>query len=222
MSFLLPLFLFLSLKNLLITSLYFFKLKNRKRGKRKDIFSLPIPGQNAKFRVKRANQIDILANEDIATKTFFINNKLVSVPYFSKNVLPLKIEDIINILKLDESAKYIYEVEIDTHEVKDYIKKLTYFLTEASRLTIKATLYKKSFNINFDEIKEFNGKTDEVFRKFLQEYIQNKNSKLYPYIGSIRGGLEGKATLLKNTNDFITLEYKAEMSGKKSIIIKNL
>lgn len=201
----------------------FFKLQYRKRGKKRHIFSLPSLGQNAKFRIKRGDQIDIVGSDNIATKTYLVDGKLLQIPYFSKNVIPLKIIDLLNIIKLNEGAKVVYKVEVDVSKIQHFIQKLTYRLTEASRLTIEVTLIKNSFDIDFDKIKEFNGSKDKEFKNFLQNYIQNKNSEVFEYIGSIRDALEGKAILLNNSKDTITLQYKADTnSSKKNIILNNL
>ena len=201
----------------------FFKLQKRKRNKKRHIFSLPAKGQNAKFRVKRGDKTDILGSENIATKTYLVDNDLVQIPFFSKNVIPLKIEDILKALKLNENSKALYEIKVDNKEIEKYVQKLIYFLTEKSRLTIEVTLNKEAFDIDFDKIKEFNGEKDKEFEKFLQNYIQNRESVLYKYIGSIRDGLKGKATLLDKNKDTITLQYKADTNSfKKEIILNNL
>jgi len=201
----------------------FFKLQKRKRNKKRHIFSLPSLGQNAKFRIKRGDQIAIVGSENIATKTFLVDGKLVQVPFFSKNVIPLKIADLLNAIKLNENAKAIYQVDINIDQIKEYVNKLVYTLTEASRLTVKVTLLKSAFDVDFDQIKQFNGAQDDEFRSFLQKYIQNKESILYSYLGSIRDTLNGKALLLDNSQHTITLQYKADINSyKKEIILNNI
>ncbi|HIP11978.1 MAG TPA: hypothetical protein EYG73_04565 [Arcobacter sp.] len=201
----------------------FFKLQKRKRNKKRHIFSLPSLGQNAKFRIKRGDQIAIVGSENIATKTFLVDGKLVQVPFFSKNVIPLKIADLLNAMKLNENAKAIYQVNINIDQIKEYVNKLVYTLTEASRLTVKVTLLKSAFDVDFDQIKQFNGAQDDEFRSFLQKYIQNKESILYSYLGSIRDTLNGKALLLDNSQHTITLQYKADINSyKKEIILNNI
>jgi len=201
----------------------FFKLQKRKRNKKRHIFSLPSLGQNAKFRIKRGDQIAIVGSENIATKTFLVDGKLVQIPFFSKNVIPLKIADLLNAIKLNENAKAIYQVDINIDQIKEYVNKLVYTLTEASRLTVKVTLLKSAFDVDFDQIKQFNGAQDDEFRSFLQKYIQNKESILYPYLGSIRDTLNGKALLLDNSQHTITLQYKADINSyKKEIILNNI
>jgi hypothetical protein len=68
-----------------------------------------------------------------------------------------------------------------------------------------------------------NHKKDKKFREFLEKYIQNKELKLFEYIGSIRDSLNGSAVVLENSNDIIKLRYRSEISSrKKEIILKNL
>ena len=201
----------------------FFKLQKRKRDKKRHIFSLPSLGQNANFRIRRGDQIAIVSNKKITKKTFLIDDKLVQIPFFSKNVLPLKIADLLNAIKLNENARAIYRVDINIDQIKEYVNKLIYTLTEATRLTVKVTLLKSAFDTNFEQIKQFNGSEDDEFRSFLQKYIQNKESKLYPYLGSIRDTLNGKALLLDNGQHTITLQYKADINSyKKEIILNNI
>lgn len=211
----------------------FFKLQKRKRGKKRHIFSLPAIGQNAQYRVRRQEQFDILGSENIATRTYLSNNKLIKAPFFSKNVIPLKIKDLLEMVDLDENAKHIYEVSVvfdklenidEIKELKKYLEKLKYYLTEKSRLTIEVKFIKDRFaDIDFSKIKQFDGAKDEEFKKFLQNYIQNKDLILYKYIGSIRDGLKGKATLLDSNKETITLQYKAETSkNKENLILKSI
>ena len=200
----------------------FFKLGHRKRGKKRHIFSISKNGQNAKFRVRRGNQFVVLGGENLVTKTYLIDDSLKSIPFFSKNVIPIKIEDIIKCLELTDDAKHIYKVKIDISEIKEYVNELVYYFSEASRIIIEVSLNKSAFDIEFDKIREFNGK-DEIFREFLEKYIQNKNLKLFNYIGSIRDSLKGKAEVLKNDDDTIKLKYTAEGIGaKKEIALKNI
>jgi hypothetical protein len=199
----------------------FFKLGNRKRGKKRHIFSISKNGQNAKFRIRRNGQFVVLGGENLATKTYLIGNSLKSIPFFSKNVLPLKIEDVVKCLELTDKAQHIYEVKIDITEIEEYVKQLVYYVAEASRIIVEVTFKKNIFE--FDKIEEFNGKKDEKFREFLEKYIQNRKLKLFEYIGSIRDSLNGSAVVLENSDDIIKLRYRSEISSrKKEIILKNL
>jgi len=196
----------------------FFKLQHRKRGKKRHIFSLPILGQNAKYRVRRGDTIQVLGSENIATKTYIVNNQLKAIPYFSKNVLPLKIDDILKCLE-SENAKFIYEVDIDVKDIEE-LEYLQYKLTEASRLTLIIKFNKDKIDFDFNKIKAFDGAKDDYFKEFIQNFINSQ--KLKPYIGSIRDNLKGKATLLDNSDNAIVLQYKADITkDKKELILKN-
>jgi len=199
----------------------FFKLENRKRGKKRHIFSINKNGQNAKFRIRRNGQFVVLGIENLATKTYLIDNSLKSIPFCSKNVIPLKIADIINCLKFTDEVKHIYKVKIDISEIAEYVTELIYYVAEASRIIVEVSFKKNIFE--FDKIGEFNGKKDEKFREFLEKYIENRELKLFKYIGSIRDSLNGSAVVLENSDDIIRLQYRAELnSSKKEIILKNV
>jgi len=114
-------------------------------------------------------------------------------------------------------------MNIDVHEIKDAVSSLKYYITEAKRCTVEVKLYKSYFDIDFESITTFDGAKDEIFKNFLQEYIQNQEHPLYRYIGSIRDALKGKAKVLDNTQATMTLQYKADInSAKKELILENL
>ena len=194
-----------------------FKLQKRKRGKKRHIFSLPILGA-AQYRVRRGETIQVVAGENIATKSYIVDEKITTIPYFSKNVISLKIEDIIKSLDLDK-ATFIYDIEIDTSEINE-LNYLKYILTEKSRLSVIVEFNKNNINFNFDDIKYFDGSKDEKFKEFIENYINSE--KLKPYIGSIRNNLKGKAILIDNNAKYIKLKYKADTTtSKKDLILKN-
>ena len=198
-----------------------FKLQKRKRGKKRHIFSLAILGQNAKYRIKRGNAIQVLGGENIATKNYIIDGNIKPIPFFSKNTIPLKVADLIDCLLVDKNTPSIYEVDINIDDLKEYLLKLTYIVTEAKRVTIQATFNKKIFD--FDGINFYDGAKDEKFAFFIKEFIDNKDLILSKYIGSIRDGIKAKAAILDNNNDNITLSFKsATTKDKKEIILKNL
>ena len=200
----------------------------RKRGKKRHKFTLPILGQNAKYRIYRDGIYQVVGSENIATKNYIINGNIIPIPYFTKNTFPLKISDLLNCLLLNKNSKFIYELEIKKldNEIKKYISSLKFIVSEAKRLTIIVTFIKEAFtDINFNEIKIFDGSKEEgkIFRDFIKNYIDNKELPLYKYIGSIRDGEKAKATLLNQTQDEITLKYKAAITKyKKEIILENL
>lgn len=197
--------------------------QQRKRAKKRHKYTLPISG-SPKFRINRNETWQVLGNKDIATKNYIINGNIKPIPFFSKNTIPLKIADLIDCLLLDDTTISVYELDIDTQEIKEYISKLKYLVTESKRTTVEVTLYKNSFKtINFDTIKLYDGTKDDEFKKFLEEYIENKEIILSKYIGSIRDGLKGKMIVLDNNSDTITLQYKAGINQeKKKIILDNL
>jgi len=75
--------------------------KQRKRGKKRHKFTLPILG-SPKFRIKRGDTWQVLGNKDIATKNYIISGNIKPIPYFSKNTVPVKISDLLDCLSLNE------------------------------------------------------------------------------------------------------------------------
>ena len=211
--------------NAFVINLYKSKQKNpliRKRGKKRHKYSLPILGA-PKFRVKRGNIWQVYGNKNIASKNYIINEEIKPIPFFSKNVIPLKISDLIDCLLVDNNTPTVYEVDIDVSEVKDWLNFLKYYVTEKSRCTVRATFKKSAFDIDFEKIEIFDGKKDKEFKRFLQEYLENKELLLNSYAGAIRDGLNAKASVLFSTKEEITLEYKAGINKtKKELILKNL
>jgi hypothetical protein len=197
--------------------------QERKRDKKRHKYTLPITGA-PKFRIKRTSHWQILGNKDIATKNYIINGEIKPIPFFTKNTIPLKVSDLIDCLLVDENTPSIYEVDINIDEIKEYISKLKYIITEAKRCTLEVEFIKSSFvNFDFNEIGLFDGAKDNIFKLFLEDYIENKDFILNKYIGSIRDGLKAKAIVLDNNSQFITLQYKAGINkDKKQIIVDNL
>jgi hypothetical protein len=178
-----------------------------------------------KFRIRRPNHTwQILGNKDIATKNYIINGEIVPVPFFSKNTIPLAIDDLLTCLLLDKDVPSVYRVDIDIGEISTFVKRLVYFVTEKSRCTVQVTLVKSSLDtVDFDAIDTYDANKDEEFRKLIEEYIDNKEHPIYNYIGSIRDGIKGKAILLDDNTAYVVLEYKAAINkAKKEIILKNL
>lgn len=197
--------------------------QQRKRAKKRHKYTLPILG-SAKFRIKRKNTWQVLGNKDIATKNYIINGDIKPIPYFTKNTIPLKVVDLLDCLLIDENSKSIYEVDINIEDVSKCLTTLKYLVSESKRCTIQATFIKSSFkDIDFTEITIFDGAKDEVFKSFLEKYIENKDLKINSFLGSIRDGLKAKATLIDNNTKTITLQYKAGITkDKKQIILNNI
>lgn len=208
--------------------------QKRKRGKKRHKYTLPCLGQNAKYKIKRGNIWQVLGGENIATKNYIINGEIKPIPYFTKNTLPLKIADLSDCLLFDENTDPIYKIPIDVSKF-DEIGKLTYFLSEASRHTVEVVFNKSYFlDIEFEKIQIFDCTKDEVFREFVDKYIEGefgfcdlvnsmRNNKLDKKNGGKNKELKAVATLLENNKNTISLRYKAETnSGKKQIILNNL
>ncbi len=199
--------------------------KKRKRDKKRHKYTLPVRGQNAQYRIKRGESWQVLGGENIATKQYLIDGDIKPVPYFTKNTLPLKISDLIDCLLVKEDTKSIYDVKIKVDEINEYVSELKYFLTEAKRHTIVVTFIKKSFkDIDFNKIEQYDTAKDTIFKKLIEDYIENKDLKLFEYIGSIRkDGGKANAIVVNKKEDTITLEYKAGLNKhKKEKILQNL
>jgi|GEM_PF-858200 len=198
--------------------------EQRKRDKKRHKFTLPMLGSPS-FRIKRDSSWQILGNKDIASKNYIIDGNIKPISYFSKNTIPLKIVKLLDCLLIDKNTESIYDVPIkNIDEINNYVSSLKYLVSEAKRCTIQVTLIKKSFSdIEFSNILAFDGVKDKVFKLLLENYIENKESLLNKYIGSIRDGLKGKAILLDNNSHTIILQYKAGINNdKKQIILDNI
>jgi Zn-finger nucleic acid-binding protein len=198
--------------------------EQRKRDRKRHKYTLPILG-SPKFRIKRANNTwQVLGNKDIATKNYMINGNIKPIPFFTQNTIPVKVADLIDCLLIDESTVSVYDVPINIEDIDSFVCDLKYLVSEAKRCTVQVSFNKSSFeDIDFSSIKLFDGSKDEIFKLFLQKYIEDKISILNKYIGSIRDGLKGKAILLDNNSQTITLQYKAAITAdKKKLIIENL
>lgn len=196
--------------------------QQRKRGKKKHKFGLPILG-SPKFRIKRGKTWQVLGNKDIATKNYIINGSIKPIAFFSDNTIPVKVSDLIDCLLIDKNTKSVYEVAIDTKEVSEHLPNLTYFVSEANRCTVLATFARKKFNeIDFGKISQYDGAKDEEFKKLITLYIDNKEHIVNSYIGSIRDGEKAKAVLIELNSKVVTLQYKAAITkAKKELILQN-
>tara|TARA_B100001063_G_scaffold55641_1_gene49582 strand:+ start:816 stop:4814 length:3999 start_codon:yes stop_codon:yes gene_type:complete len=197
--------------------------EKRKRAKKRHKYTLPILG-SPKFKIKRANTWQVLGNNDIATKNYIINGDIKPIAFFGKNTYPVKVKDLLDCLLVNEDTKSVYHVPINISEISKYVSKLEYLVTEAKRCTLLVTFNKNSFkDINFNEIKVFDGTKDEIFKLLINNYIDNKDLNISNYIGSIRDGLKAKAMLIDSNSTTITLQYKAAINvSKKNIILENL
>jgi hypothetical protein len=215
--------------NTLLKNLYASKQLNpskRKRGRKRHKYTLPVLGQNAKYRVYRDGVYHVLGAENIATKNYLIDGGIKPIPYFTPNTLPLKISDLLSCFLIDKTSKCIYRIEINTQEIEEYIHHLTYTLSEAKRITITVEFHKNAFResgIDFDQINAYDGEKDSMFEKLIKSCIDNDEHPINKYVGSIRNGLKAKATVIGKNQSTIALQYKAAMTNdKKEIILKNI
>ena len=195
--------------------------ERRKRGKKRHKFTLPMIG-SPKFRIKRGDTWQVLGNKYIATKFYIVNEKLKPISFFSKNLIPLEIKDILDTFLIEDPSKNIVDIKFITipQELNEAIKELDYRLSEGNRVTITVKLKKAFFKgIDFSKISSFNYK-DNKFKKFVDEYLNLKPANtLQDYIGGIRNDKkDAKASLISSTDSFIELRYIA--SSKTSLINK--
>ena len=197
--------------------------EKRKRSKKRHKFTLPILG-SPKFKIKRGSSWQVLGNKDIATKNYIIDGDIKPIAFFAKNTYPVKIKDLFDCLLVNDDAKSVYDISVNTDHLDKYIIDLKYLVTEAKRCTLIVTFKKSDFlDINFNKIKLFDGAKDEIFKALIKNYIDNKELEISKYIGSIRDGLKAKAILIDNNLTTITLQYKAAINvNKKKIILDNL
>ena len=194
-----------------------FKPTGKKRGKKRHVFSVPVKAQ-AKYIVMNNSTYRFLSNENIATKHYLINGKIVDIPYFSKNTLPKDIKEIIKLLNYMDLSKPVYEVEIKTNEISDYVETLKYYFTEKSRIRVIGKFIKSAFDVDFSKVDTFTSDDDE-FKKFIDK-IEN-DEILRKYLGPFRDNGGKKALLLDEDEKTITLKYVAEGIGaKKDIALK--
>ena len=81
-----------------IKSLYkqtFDKGEKRKRNKTRCVYSLSMIADNSQYVIRRNGGYMGLKGGKIAAKNYLFKNKIQSVPFYSKNVLPKKIGDIL-------------------------------------------------------------------------------------------------------------------------------
>ncbi len=210
--------------------------KQQKRGKKRHKFTLPILG-SPKFRIKRGDIWQVLGNKDIATKNYIVDGEIKPIPFFSTNVIPLKISDLIDCLLVDNNTPMVYEVNIDVNEVEDYLSSLKYIVSSKDKLIVIASIKKEAFrDIDFSQFSsngiECSYRNDKGFKDFVDIYLNTpKSNILQDYIGKLRNEKKtnkegdyynGTAKIIKETDKIITLKYTAFIQKKRQIIIKNL
>lgn len=160
-----------------IKSLYkqtFDKGEKRKRNKTRCIYSLSMIADNSQYVIRRNGGYMGLKGGKIAAKNYLFKNKIQSVSFYSKNVLPKKIGDILIILNLPKDAKPLYGEDkkyvFDNTDLKNllpninkeiadlvikHVDKVEFKFTEKSRHMVRIYLIKSSLlDINFSIIDE--------------------------------------------------------------------
>ena len=208
-----------AVKKLFIDKFYTQKQKSQKRARNKKrvTYSLKTLTNDGNYVVRRNGGFECLANEKIATKNYFSGSDIFQTSFRSKkNVLPIKISDILDILNLPKNAEQIYKVPI-TKKLPIEILNLTFFLAEKSRHQVFVSFDKSKMDCDFSfTANELNSK-NEKFKKFCDEFL---NGKLKDFLGKPR---ELKANLIKNDNKVLSLSYKVATSkANKDLIIQEL
>lgn len=157
----------------------FDKGEKRKRNKTRCIYSLSMIDDNSQYVIRRNGGYMGLKGGKIAAKNYLFKNKkgefaIQSVSFYSKNVLPKKIGDILTILNLPKDAKPCYGEDkkyvVDNTDLKNllpninkeiadlvikHVDKVEFKFTEKSRHMVRIYLIKSSFlGINFSIIGE--------------------------------------------------------------------
>lgn len=187
--------------------------KPRARGKNRVTFSLPVYAKDAKYAIKRNSGFAGLKNKDIATKTYIDidSREILKIPYYSTNVLPIRISDILVILSLQsKNAKQIYNVKIADNLPKQIIS-LDFILSQANRHEVLVSFDKSKL-----EIQNINDDNDE--NAFIQKYLCDDFKE---FLGKPR---DNKIEIIKNNDDILAIKYCVESTSKanKEIIVKAL
>ncbi len=152
----------------------FDKGEKRKRNKTRCIYSLSMIADNSQYVIRRNGGYMGLKGGKIAAKNYLFKNKIQSVSFYSKNVLPKKIGDILIILNLPKDAKPLYGEDkkyvFDNTDLKNllpninkeiadlvikHVDKVEFKFTEKSRHMVRIYLIKSSLlDINFSIIDE--------------------------------------------------------------------
>ncbi len=182
----------------------------RLRDKNRVIYSLKVPGQ-AKFVIRRNDGFEGLTNKNIATKAFLDNGEIKTNAFYSKNVLPLKVADILDILKLSENAKPIYKLNIPQNLLPNEIKSLNFVISQASRHDIKVAFKKQNFPFDIDGLfgtinLEKIDKTSP-FVNFANEWL---NGKFKDILGKPRNNVK----ILTNNAEELEISYCVEQTSK--------
>lgn len=191
---------------------FYTKQAKRSRNKSRIIYSLPIKA-SSKYIIRKNGGYAGLSNSDIATKTYIdLDNKnIIKIPFFSKNILPCKIADIINIIKLkSQNIKQIYKLLV-TKNLPSAITKLEFIISQANRHDIEVEFDKSQIG-DYDLL-------DQTSRdEFIDKYLSGKFKEL---LGEPR---DKKITIIKDTKNSLIIAYcvKQTSAMNKKIMIDNL
>lgn len=191
---------------------FYTKQAKRSRNRSRIIYSLPIK-TSSKYIIRKNGGYAGLGNSDIATKTYIdLDNKnIIRIPFFSKNILPCKIADIINIIKLkSQNIKQIYKLPI-TKNLPLAITKLEFIISQANRHDIE---------IEFDKNKigDYNLLDQTSRDEFIDKYLNGEFKEL---LGEPR---DKKITIIKDTKNSLIIAYcvKQTSAMNKKIMLDNL
>lgn len=221
-----------------IKSLYkqtFDKGEKRKRNKTRCIYSLSMIADNSECVVRRNGGYMGLKKASIAAKNYLFKNKkgefdIQSVSFYSKNVLPKKISDILTILSLPKDALLVYDFtdinlakispEIMPQNIAKHIAKLDFVISQAARHIIRLYLRKNSFDdINFDELKDFTLSNKEFVKLY-----ENYDNLFKSVLGTPRVEKQklSSAKILQNDSEILGFEYTASNSANFKALIKEI
>lgn len=221
-----------------IKSLYkqtFDKGEKRKRNKTRCVYSLSMIADNSECVVRRNGGYMGLKKASIAAKNYLFKNKkgefdIQSVPFYSKNVLPKKIGDILTILSLPKDALLVYDFtdinlakispEIMPQNIAKHIAKLDFVISQAARHITRLYLRKNSFDdINFDELKDFTLSNKEFVKLY-----ENYDNLFKSVLGTPRVEKQklSSAKILQNDSEILGFEYTASNSANFKALIKEI
>lgn len=216
-----------------IKSLYkqtFDKGEKRKRNKTRCIYSLSMIADNSQYVIRRNGGYMGLKGGKIAAKNYLFKNKIQSVSFYSKNVLPKKISDILTILSLPKDALLVYDFtdinlakispEIMPQNIAKHIAKLDFVISQADRHITRLYLRKNSFDdINFDELKDFTLSNKEFVKLY-----ENYDNLFKSVLGTPRVEKQelSSAKILQNDSEILGFEYTASNSANFKALIKEI
>lgn len=208
----------------------FDKGEKRKRNKTRCIYSLSMIADNSQYVIRRNGGYMGLKGDKIAAKNYLFKNKIQSVPFYSKNVLPKKISDILTILSLPKDALLVYDFtdinlakispEIMPQNIAKHIAKLDFVISQAARHITRLYLRKNSFDdINFDELKDFTLSNKEFVKLY-----ENYDNLFKSVLGTPRVEKQelSSAKILQNDSEILGFEYTASNSANFKALIKEL